>query len=367
LALCAQSVALQEVPSPTQMLRKVTAAYQNLRSLSFTLQSYDSLRKPDQRLRTIKFRYLSPNKFSLQYVSEKPNRGGLIVSDGRFIWEYYEDSNSYRKSDAVPSFQDWRASRQLGFAGSALGNPAFAEQLLRFYVNPELQLTPVEKDGARCIKLKMSAVNNRKRVMTLFIDEKTLLLRSAESATDGDPNECYSEKYTDIVVAPPLTPADFEFKPPPGSVEEKAPPKIELLPVGSKAPDFAAKSTQDKEIKLSHYRGKPVLLYFFALSAPNAKAQLERIAQLPATYGKQKLALITIECWSQPAAVKGYADKRKAPFPVVSDLGRDIQRKFGVEGLPALILLDKSGIVRFAESGLEQETLQALGMLFSKL
>jgi peroxiredoxin len=51
------------------------------------------------------------------------------------------------------------------------------------------------------------------------------------------------------------------------------------------------------------------------------------------------------------AAVKKFIAHSKLTFPVVYDNGVETAQKFGIEGIPTTIVIDKNGSIQFVTSG----------------
>lgn len=113
--------------------------------------------------------------------------------------------------------------------------------------------------------------------------------------------------------------------------------------VGKNAPDFTAKSTDGSEIKeisLSDYKGKWVVLFFYpldftAVCPTEIKAYNEMNEQFQAA-GAQVLGASIDSAFSHSAWIQRDFGGRLS-FPLIADVTKEISRKFGV-------LLEDSGI-----------------------
>ena len=132
--------------------------------------------------------------------------------------------------------------------------------------------------------------------------------------------------------------------------------------VNKLAPDFKAQAVladgSFKEIKLSDYRGKPVVLFFWPLDftfvCPSEiiahenrrKAFEERDVQL---IGVSIDSQFTHYAWRETPVAKGGIGR--VGFPIVADVQHEIVRAYGVEhadgvAFRATFLIDKTGIVQ---------------------
>jgi len=128
------------------------------------------------------------------------------------------------------------------------------------------------------------------------------------------------------------------------------------LAAGAVAPDFLLNSTPDQKVKLSDFRGQPVILAFYPADwSPVCGDQMSLYNEvLPEfrRHGAQILGISVDGVWSHRA----FSEARKLHFPLLSDFEPkgDVARAFGVyrggEGISerALFVLDGEGIVRWS-------------------
>ncbi|AWR96518.1 redoxin domain-containing protein [Acidianus sulfidivorans JP7] len=102
-----------------------------------------------------------------------------------------------------------------------------------------------------------------------------------------------------------------------------------MLQVGQEASDFEAESSQGK-IKLSNFRGKKVILYFYPKAfTPGCTRELERFTQLYEEFKKNNAEIIGVSVDSI-SSVKKFSEKYGAKFPLVSDKEKTIVNLYGV-------------------------------------
>ena len=152
---------------------------------------------------------------------------------------------------------------------------------------------------------------------------------------------------------PKLGDAAFVFRPPSGAKAAKIaqPPKPVNL-IGKPAPDFAFTWTDGSNKKLSDFRGKPVVLVFWAMPMPE-----NQVRALKAAYDSHKddAAVIAINFNAGQEKVRDYLKSKKCEFLFVAgteEIGQVAMKQYGMRGLPSVVLIDSAGKVRQATIGI---------------
>jgi peroxiredoxin len=135
------------------------------------------------------------------------------------------------------------------------------------------------------------------------------------------------------------------------------------IPVGSKAPDFTLKSKQASglvDVKLSNNYGKKntVLLFFPAAFTSVCTKELCDITAGLNGYSGLNAEVIGISI-DTPFAQEAWAQKEKISIPLVSDLNKEVIKKFDVvfpmlagigdTAARAAFVIDKNGVVQYSE------------------
>ena len=130
------------------------------------------------------------------------------------------------------------------------------------------------------------------------------------------------------------------------------------IAVGQPAPDFALKDQSQKEIKLSDFRGKNVVLIFYPLDfspvCTNEHACFVNDMKHFETLNAQVLGLSVDSAWAH----KAFAEKMGIHYPLLADFHPRgaVADKFGVyladKGITgrAIFIVDKHGKVAWAKN-----------------
>ena len=110
--------------------------------------------------------------------------------------------------------------------------------------------------------------------------------------------------------------------------------------------DFKLKNLEGKEVSLSSFKGKVVLLNFWATWCGPCKAEIPGFVELQEKY-KDKLTIIGYSVDDTAELAKKYAAEYKMNYPILLGEGReDVQDAYGpIWGIPASFIISKDGNV----------------------
>ena len=128
----------------------------------------------------------------------------------------------------------------------------------------------------------------------------------------------------------------------------------------SPAPDFTGKTSEGKEIKLSNYRGKVVLLDFWASWCPPCREELPDLVKFYRKHKEPKFELIAVNIDNETDNMNHFLEKLfpKPAFPIVVDKNQKIPALFDIEAMPTTIFIDKKGNVRFGHDGFKESYIE---------
>ena len=119
------------------------------------------------------------------------------------------------------------------------------------------------------------------------------------------------------------------------------------------APQFALKDINGRTVRLSAYRGKVVLINFWATWCPPCRAEMPDLVKLQHDYAAQGLQVIGITYPPETKTqVRRFATSLKVNYPII--LGtRQIKERFSAdETLPLTVVIDRNGNVNTVISGI---------------
>lgn len=120
---------------------------------------------------------------------------------------------------------------------------------------------------------------------------------------------------------------------------------------GKPAPDFALTDLDGKEHKLSDYKGKKVLLVFWAIWCPPCLREIPDLIELRETVSEDKLAMLAISN-EKPNLVKSFVAQANINYTVLLDKGTLPRPYNTINAIPSSFFIDTEGKIKLATSGL---------------
>lgn len=131
--------------------------------------------------------------------------------------------------------------------------------------------------------------------------------------------------------------------------------------------DFTLKDIQGKPFALSDYKGKVVVLDFWATWCPPCRKEIPRFIELYNRYRSRGLAVIGVSMDESTADIKRFAKKFKMNYPILLGAGRDdLEGAFGSHPLPAAFVIGRDGRICAMHDGLTpiEQFEREIGSLF---
>jgi cytochrome c biogenesis protein CcmG, thiol:disulfide interchange protein DsbE len=109
------------------------------------------------------------------------------------------------------------------------------------------------------------------------------------------------------------------------------------------APDFSLPDLTGRAVDLSSYRGKVILLDFWATWCDPCREQIPGFVELQNKYGNQGLQIIGVSMDDGPEPVREFYQRFKMNYPVVMGNAKIGELYGGVLGLPIAFLITRDG------------------------
>ncbi len=121
------------------------------------------------------------------------------------------------------------------------------------------------------------------------------------------------------------------------------------------APLFTLEDLTGKEVSLADYRGKVVIIDFWATWCPPCRKELPYIHKIYEKYKDKEVIVLAITSESNIEKVKGFIEKEGYSFPVLIDGRRETNSAYHVRAIPMLFVLNREGIIQHIHRGYNLE------------
>src|ERR1700742_2754808 len=121
--------------------------------------------------------------------------------------------------------------------------------------------------------------------------------------------------------------------------------------VGKPAPDFVLRGLDGRNLRLSEFRGQVVLVNFWARSDGDSRQQMPALDRINITYQRAGLVVLGVSVDEDLRRSKEFAASMGVSYPILFDTGTEIGKDYFLQKMPMTILVDRSGVVRYAAVG----------------
>lgn len=144
---------------------------------------------------------------------------------------------------------------------------------------------------------------------------------------------------------------DLTMDAPQGSVDEQ------------KAPDFTIKLLSGKEVSLSDFKGKPLIVNFWASWCGPCREEAPILVKAAEEYGN-KVQFLGIIFQDTEAGAKDFIEEFKITYPNGMDTSGQAAQAYKITGVPETFFIDANGMLRAKWLGaLTEEKLKSLAEL----
>jgi peroxiredoxin len=143
---------------------------------------------------------------------------------------------------------------------------------------------------------------------------------------------------------------------------------IWFMPAGLRqAPPLVGQTLDGHTLTLEQFRGKPVLVTFWATTCPSCIEEMPHLIELYRELNPKGLEIIGVAMsYDPPEQVRAMAQQRQIPYPIVLDSKEHIAREFdNVRLTPTTVMISPDGRILQYQLGLLdmpklRETIEAM-------
>lgn len=117
------------------------------------------------------------------------------------------------------------------------------------------------------------------------------------------------------------------------------------------APDFELTSLDGQSLSLKDFRGKPVLLNFWATWCRYCIYEMPILQYTLEEFADEGLAILAVNVGESPDTARDFIEYFGYTFIVPLDINRDVYLQYNVRDLPKSYFIDSDGILRAIKIG----------------
>jgi len=116
--------------------------------------------------------------------------------------------------------------------------------------------------------------------------------------------------------------------------------------VGEPAPDFQLSDLDGQSVSLSDFRGKPVLINFWATWCPSCVSEMPYIQEIYEEWSDKGLVVLAINIGESSSKVEEFMQSHNLSFTVLLDIKQNVAQKYNFQYIPTTFFIDKDGIIQ---------------------
>ena len=111
------------------------------------------------------------------------------------------------------------------------------------------------------------------------------------------------------------------------------------------SPAFTTEDAAGNRVESGSYRGKLVVLNFWATWCPPCRLEMPSMERLYREFRDKGLEVVAVNFMETPEQVKAFAEEQKLSYPMLLDRRAEIAERYGVMRLPVTVLIGRKGEV----------------------
>lgn len=125
----------------------------------------------------------------------------------------------------------------------------------------------------------------------------------------------------------------------------------EVPSAGAPSLDFVLQDMNGKDVRLADFKGRPVLINFWATWCPPCKAEMPAIDAYYEAHRGEGLTVLAVNSQDAPTTVQAFINAQGFHFPVLLDQHNVVSDLYQVQGLPTTFVIDRDGVIQHIQIG----------------
>ncbi|UCE51408.1 MAG: TlpA family protein disulfide reductase [Desulfobacterales bacterium] len=134
-----------------------------------------------------------------------------------------------------------------------------------------------------------------------------------------------------------------------------------------KAQNFILKDLNGSEVSLEDYRGKIILINFWATWCLPCRIEMPSMEKLYTRFKNDGFTILAIDMQEDADSVKAFKEKYKLNFPILLDSDGSVGQYYGVISIPTTYLVDREGYIIAGALGARDWAAENAFMLINQL
>jgi peroxiredoxin len=126
--------------------------------------------------------------------------------------------------------------------------------------------------------------------------------------------------------------------------------------VGAPAPDFALRSMAGENLRLSEYRSEVVVLNFWSKWCGKCRNSMTALEALHLQHADADLNVLGVAIEGKATKAAETIAELGLSYPMLLDSTQDVSKAYDLSRLPATLIIDRTGAVRFLHQGFNADS-----------
>jgi thiol-disulfide isomerase/thioredoxin len=135
------------------------------------------------------------------------------------------------------------------------------------------------------------------------------------------------------------------------SFTQPAPAAVSTADIGQAAPSLKLPLVGGGEMDLASYKGRPVILNFWATWCDPCRAEMPVFERAQQQYRDEGLVVLGVDFQEQDPEIVAFLGQIGVTFPSVVDRTGEVTRQWRATGLPTTFLIDRQGVIQDVRVG----------------